>query len=212
MVDQSAVGRAFKPVTARVEPGRLRFFLDTLGDLYFRLPGKGRLTFLAMLMLLVFAALIAAGIPVLLATVHDAVNELKAKDVVEIDVRGKSSVADFLIIASGTSTRHVKSIADEDDARRTLTIVGDDEADPAADRIGWSAPLARALEQMSGGRIGRTAALVLAVTVTSALPTAQNVFAHATRYRRGETVARDTILLTTLAAAPVILLTASVLG
>ena len=30
MVDQSAVGRAFKPVTARVEPGRLRFFLDTL--------------------------------------------------------------------------------------------------------------------------------------------------------------------------------------
>jgi acyl dehydratase len=32
MVDQSAVGRAFTPVTARVEPGRLRFFLDTLGE------------------------------------------------------------------------------------------------------------------------------------------------------------------------------------
>ncbi|MBR0798898.1 MaoC family dehydratase N-terminal domain-containing protein [Bradyrhizobium jicamae] len=32
MVDQSAVGRAFAPVTARVEPGRLRFFLDTLGE------------------------------------------------------------------------------------------------------------------------------------------------------------------------------------
>lgn len=32
MVDQSAVGRAFKLVTARVEPGRLRFFLDTLGE------------------------------------------------------------------------------------------------------------------------------------------------------------------------------------
>ena len=32
MVDQSAVGRTFAPVTARVEPGRLRFFLDTLGD------------------------------------------------------------------------------------------------------------------------------------------------------------------------------------
>lgn len=51
--------------------------------------------------------------PVLLANVHAAVEELKAKDVVEIDVRGKSSVADFLVIASGTSTRHVKSIADE---------------------------------------------------------------------------------------------------
>lgn len=32
MVDQSAVGHAFTPVTARVEPGRLRFFLDTLGE------------------------------------------------------------------------------------------------------------------------------------------------------------------------------------
>jgi ribosome-associated protein len=53
------------------------------------------------------------SVPDLLATVHAAVGELKAKDVVEIDVRGKSSVADFLVIASGTSTRHVKSIADE---------------------------------------------------------------------------------------------------
>ena len=32
MVDQSAVGREFTSVTARVEPGRLRFFLDTLGE------------------------------------------------------------------------------------------------------------------------------------------------------------------------------------
>jgi len=50
---------------------------------------------------------------VLLETVHAAVAELKAKDVVEIDVRGKSSVTDYMIIASGTSSRHVKSIADE---------------------------------------------------------------------------------------------------
>jgi len=42
-----------------------------------------------------------------------ALEELKAKDVREIDVRGKTSIADMLIIASGTSTRHVKSIADE---------------------------------------------------------------------------------------------------
>ena len=42
-----------------------------------------------------------------------ALDELKAKDVHEIDVRGKTSIADLLIIASGTSTRHVKSIADE---------------------------------------------------------------------------------------------------
>ena len=36
-------------------------------------------------------------------------------------------------------------LADEDDNRRTLTIVGDDESDASAGRIAWSAPLARAL-------------------------------------------------------------------
>ena len=42
-------------------------------------------------------------------------------------------------------------LADEDDNRRTLTIVGDDESDASAGRIGWSAPLARALV---GAKIG----------------------------------------------------------
>ncbi len=42
-----------------------------------------------------------------------ALEELKAKDVREIDVRGRTSIADLLVIASGTSARHVKSIADE---------------------------------------------------------------------------------------------------
>lgn len=32
MVDQSAVGRSFTPVTACVEPGRLRYFFNTLGE------------------------------------------------------------------------------------------------------------------------------------------------------------------------------------
>ena len=45
--------------------------------------------------------------------VLDALDDLKAKDVAEIDVRGKSGVTDLLVIASGTSSRHVKSIADE---------------------------------------------------------------------------------------------------
>lgn len=36
-------------------------------------------------------------------------------------------------------------LTDEDDNRRILTIVGDDEADASAGRIGWSAPIARAL-------------------------------------------------------------------
>ncbi len=42
-------------------------------------------------------------------------------------------------------------LADEDDNGRTLTIVGDDEADASAGRIGWSAPLARAF---IGARVG----------------------------------------------------------
>jgi ribosome-associated protein len=49
----------------------------------------------------------------LLECVRKATEELKAKDLVEIDVIGKSSVADYMVIASGTSSRHVKSIADE---------------------------------------------------------------------------------------------------
>ena len=43
----------------------------------------------------------------------NALEDLKAKDVREIDVRGKTSITDLLVVASGTSTRHVKSIADE---------------------------------------------------------------------------------------------------
>jgi len=42
-------------------------------------------------------------------------------------------------------------LADEADNRRTLTLVGDDEADASAGRIGWSAPLARAL---IGAKVG----------------------------------------------------------
>lgn len=42
-------------------------------------------------------------------------------------------------------------LADDDDQRRTLTIVGDDEADASVGRIGWSAPLARALV---GAKVG----------------------------------------------------------
>lgn len=42
-------------------------------------------------------------------------------------------------------------LADEDDERRILTIVGDDEADASSGSIGWSAPLARAI---IGARVG----------------------------------------------------------
>ena len=53
------------------------------------------------------------SVPALLASVNAALEELKAKDAVQIDVRGKSSVCDFMVVVSGTSTRHVKAVADE---------------------------------------------------------------------------------------------------
>lgn len=46
-------------------------------------------------------------------------------------------------------------IADADDARRTLTLVGDDEADAGAGLIGWNAPLARALRGAAVGDLRR---------------------------------------------------------
>lgn len=42
-------------------------------------------------------------------------------------------------------------LADGDDQRRSLTIVGDDEAEASEGRVGWSAPIARAL---IGARVG----------------------------------------------------------
>ncbi|NOX93505.1 MAG: ribosome silencing factor [Gammaproteobacteria bacterium] len=41
----------------------------------------------------------------------DALDDLKAVDVRVLDVRGKTSVTDMMVIATGTSARHVKSLA-----------------------------------------------------------------------------------------------------
>ena len=42
-------------------------------------------------------------------------------------------------------------IADEDDARKIVTLVGDDEQDASAGRIGWNSPMAKALRGASVG-------------------------------------------------------------
>jgi transcription elongation factor GreB len=44
-------------------------------------------------------------------------------------------------------------LADEDDERRVVTIVGDDEQDAGSGRIGWSSPLARALRGAGVGDV-----------------------------------------------------------
>ncbi|MGF1547746.1 MAG: ribosome silencing factor [Thiotrichales bacterium] len=46
------------------------------------------------------------------ALVEDALAEMKAQDVKSIDVQGVTSITDVIYVATGTSTRHVKSVAD----------------------------------------------------------------------------------------------------
>ncbi|WP_050527492.1 ribosome silencing factor [Pseudorhodobacter aquimaris] len=48
----------------------------------------------------------------LLATVLASVEDDKAEDVVQIDLRGRSDMADYMVICSGRSTRQVVSISE----------------------------------------------------------------------------------------------------
>lgn len=59
---------------------------------------------------------------------------------------------------------------------------------------------------------GLSAHDVLIVTVLAALPTAQNVFNYAQRFDVGETIARDTVFLTTIGCVPILLLITVLLG
>lgn len=49
----------------------------------------------------------------LIALIEGALEDMKAKDMVTIDVRGRSTVTDYMMVASGTSKRHVASVAQE---------------------------------------------------------------------------------------------------
>lgn len=56
----------------------------------------------------------AAAAPSFLAhTVIEALEDAKAEDIVSIDLTGKTSLGDYMIVASGRSQRHVGAIADQ---------------------------------------------------------------------------------------------------
>lgn len=79
---------------------------------------------------------------------------------------------------------------------------------PAAD-LATTVALKMVVQPLAAYAVGRFALglegdALLAVTVLSALPTAQNVFIIASRYDRAVLLARDAILLSTLASVPVI--------
>jgi predicted permease len=62
------------------------------------------------------------------------------------------------------------------------------------------------------GVFGIRGAGLLDVVVTSALPAAQNLYTYASRYRVGEGLARDSILLSTVLSVPVLVVVAALLG
>lgn len=49
----------------------------------------------------------------LIDVVRLALDDMKARDIDLVDVRGKSSITDYMMIACGTSKRHVMSIAED---------------------------------------------------------------------------------------------------
>ena len=53
-----------------------------------------------------------SALPPALPVVQAALADMKAVDVRVIDVRGANDVADFMVVASGTSDRHLRAIAD----------------------------------------------------------------------------------------------------
>ena len=77
----------------------------------------------------------AADVQACLKVVHEALEDVKAKDILAIDVSLISNVADAIVIASGTSTRHIKALADNvaEEARkagfRPLGVEGDRDAE-----------------------------------------------------------------------------------
>ena len=45
-------------------------------------------------------------------TIEQTLNDNKAVDVITIDLKGKSTVADYMIVASGTSSKHLQALSE----------------------------------------------------------------------------------------------------
>ncbi len=64
--------------------------------------------------------------------VTEALEDMKGQQIRVLDVRGKTPLADYMVIASGTSNRHVKSLADtvvekaKESGVRALGVEGQD--------------------------------------------------------------------------------------
>ena len=51
-------------------------------------------------------------IPKIKKIIEKTLNENKAKNIIAISLKGKSTIADYMIIASGSSSRHLQSLSE----------------------------------------------------------------------------------------------------
>ena len=71
----------------------------------------------------------------LLATILKSLSDDKAEDIVQIDLRGKTAIGDFMVICSGRSTRQVAAISEKlaqtvkEDFGRSARMEGKDTGD-----------------------------------------------------------------------------------
>lgn len=71
----------------------------------------------------------------MLQTVLSALENAKAQNTISIDVRDVTDITDYMVIASGTSSRHVKSVADKvastlrDAGNKPLGVEGEDQGE-----------------------------------------------------------------------------------
>lgn len=71
----------------------------------------------------------------MLITVLSALEDAKAQNTISIDVRDITDITDYMVVASGTSSRHVKSVADKvanmlrDTGNKPLGIEGEDQGE-----------------------------------------------------------------------------------
>lgn len=70
----------------------------------------------------------------ILQIITDTLDDMKAEDVLVIDLEGKTSIASYMVVASGTSNRHVASISQKIEenlkaAGHRTTVEGEQKAD-----------------------------------------------------------------------------------
>lgn len=70
----------------------------------------------------------------ILEIINNSLEDMKAEDVVVIDLAGKTSIASYMVVASGNSNRHVASIAQKIEenlkkAGQRCTVEGELKAD-----------------------------------------------------------------------------------